>query len=203
MTLPMIGLTGVAQSGKDTTAGVLARLYGYQRMAFADPLREMTAAIDPMVGTRPVWDAETKSLELVPVHYSEAVELLGYEAAKLRYPELRRFLQRIGTEYGRNLHHEDYWVEMAMARTIGIDAPVVFTDVRFPNEADAIVDQGGVIVRVERGQGLDGTGATHPSETAMADYPVHFVLDNAGDLTHLATGVTALVADIKELAWTA
>jgi dephospho-CoA kinase len=37
----IIGLTGYAQSGKDTVANILVENYGYQRVAFADPIRAL------------------------------------------------------------------------------------------------------------------------------------------------------------------
>mgnify|MGYP006283771541 FL=1 len=35
----IIGLTGYAQSGKDTVASLLVEHYGYERVAFADKIR--------------------------------------------------------------------------------------------------------------------------------------------------------------------
>ena len=36
----VIGLTGYAQSGKDTVASILVEKYGYRRIAFADKIRD-------------------------------------------------------------------------------------------------------------------------------------------------------------------
>ena len=46
---PMIGLTGYAYVGKDTLAGLLVRSHGYHRLGFADPLKAMLLALDPVM----------------------------------------------------------------------------------------------------------------------------------------------------------
>lgn len=208
--LPMIGLTGLARSGKDTTADLLVADYGYTKLAFADPLREMASTINPLVAFYPKWNNLSREYTRVPVYYNDAVNNLGYEAAKSSYAELRRFLQRLGTEWGRNTQGESYWVNQAMERAGrwergDLDAPgpgpYVFTDVRFPNEADAIVDRGGVIVKVVRGKGILGTEANHPSENSMDGYsPIHYTLDNSGDKTQLVEGIATLIGDL-EASW--
>jgi dephospho-CoA kinase len=45
----IIGLSGYAQSGKDTVAKVLVEKYGYRRVAFADPIRDLLYGMDPLV----------------------------------------------------------------------------------------------------------------------------------------------------------
>jgi hypothetical protein len=41
---PLVGLVGYARSGKDTFAAAL----GYRRLAFADPLKELALAVNPL-----------------------------------------------------------------------------------------------------------------------------------------------------------
>ena len=41
----IIGLSGYAQSGKDTVANILVQHYGYKRVAFADKIRECLFAL--------------------------------------------------------------------------------------------------------------------------------------------------------------
>ena len=47
----IIGLTGYAQSGKDTVAKILIEQYGFTRVAFADKIRELLYEMDPPVPT--------------------------------------------------------------------------------------------------------------------------------------------------------
>src|SRR5690606_2560032 len=50
MTHPHIGLMGYARSGKDTAGAMLHADLGYRRVSFADPVREMALALDPIIG---------------------------------------------------------------------------------------------------------------------------------------------------------
>ena len=45
----IIGLSGYAQSGKDTVAEILVEEYGYTRVAFADIIKQAVYLLDPIV----------------------------------------------------------------------------------------------------------------------------------------------------------
>ena len=78
----------------------------------------------------------------------------------------RKLLQLIGTECGREIIHPNVWVNALFSdyketpRYIQKESSVSFydkefpnwiiTDVRFPNEAKAIKDKGGIVIRVNR-----------------------------------------------------
>jgi hypothetical protein len=60
----------------------------------------------------------------------------------------------------------------------------IVTDVRFPNEADAIKARGGLLVRVTR-KGHEFTGK-HPSEIALDDYDnFNITIENNGTIDDL------------------
>jgi len=171
----IIGLSGYAQSGKDEIAKVLLD-ENFERAAFADTLREALVALNPMAG--------------YGVFLADVVGMLGWEEAKRNYPEVRRLLQRMGTEAGRNIFGEQIWVN----KTLGSLDPTknyIITDVRFKNEADAIRDLGGQMWRVTR----PGTGPvnSHSSEVALDNYVFDYVVENKGDLDELKVLVLALV----------
>ena len=164
----LIGVSGRKRSGKDSFAERLTAVHGFTRVAFADPMRELALALDPLISE--VW------------RLSELVDAFGWEGAK-ENPEVRRTLQRLGTEGGRKVLGENIWVDTAMRTARAADGPVVFTDVRVPNEAEAVKTAGGVVVRIER-QGLP-TGDTHPSETALDDWRFDFIVHNDSTLEAL------------------
>jgi len=155
MSALLIGMSGRKRSGKDTFAARLVAEHGFTRVAFADPMREMALALDPYV-------------DLQGFRLSELIDAYGWELAKEQFPEVRRTLQRLGTEAGRDVLGESLWVDAAMRKVDALRAagtPVVVTDVRFPNEAEAIDGAGGYLLRVER-PGLP-EGDLHESETAL------------------------------------
>jgi hypothetical protein len=165
-----VGLAGFARSGKDSVGAVLVS-EGFVRRSFATPMRQALCRLNPLVdtvnGVMPLMDG---------------LYLLGsWEGLKVRAPGVRVLLQRFGTDVGRELFGEDFWVEQAF-RGLG-DEDVVFTDVRFPNEAEAIRGRGGVVWNVVR-PGV-GVANGHVSESALAGFVFDETILNDGSLEDL------------------
>ena len=192
----LIGLSGVARSGKDTAGRLLAAHHGFHVSGFADPMRTQAAAIDPVVGY------EGGAL----VHYTQALTRYGYDGAKVRFPELRRFLQRLGTEGGRDIYGPDWWIERWRAdngvRSVrgvwSFEQPLMaITDVRFANEASQIRAMSGHIVAIHR----DGVTAAngHVSETELGSIRADFHVDNPATLAELHRELDRMIDQIIEL----
>lgn len=166
----IIGLSGYARAGKDTTAEVLGRLYGYKRIAFADNLKLFTRAVDPIIFMQ---DKDA-------VRAEEWVRGVGDHEAK-NHPEYRRLLQEVGTK-ARTFFGDDVWIKSAL-KDLEPEINYVVTDVRFPNEADAIRALGGQVWRVIR----PGTTAvnSHVSEHALDGHDFDAKVINDGTLTEL------------------
>lgn len=178
----VVGLAGYAGAGKDTVGAILIEKYGFERISFADPLRNAVATLNPIVGFEDVPGTRGEfSTRLV--RYNEALDRIGYTEAKVRYPEVREILQRMGTDVGREQIDPDLWVNLAM-KSMDPTKRYVITDMRFPNEAAAVSNAGGLLVRVRR----DGYGPVndHPSETAIDDVAYDLYIDNNGTLDDLA-----------------
>jgi hypothetical protein len=172
----IIGLTGYAQHGKDTLADEFQKLL-YERAAFAAALKTMLYELDPIIG---LTDAGWSTLQ-------PAVDAHGWDVVK-QTPEVRRLLQRFGTEVMRNHLGDEVWVELLGKRLDRDQRSVVITDVRFPNEAEAVHRWGGIVVRVTRLNADDtvydnGLGTDHPSEAHISSLPVDLdVQIHSGDL---------------------
>lgn len=196
----LLGISGYAQAGKDTIADRLCEVHGFRRVAFADLLRRCAEALDPIVGLHITPAIEVTSHgDLTPqfidpdaavITYTQALELYGYEESKSRFPEFRGILQRLGTDVGRKLLDDNIWVDATLASLEdGVD--YVITDARFTNEAQAILDKGGLMVRVER----EGTGPVndHPSETALDHWNFDHIITNDGTIEELNDKVDRLI----------
>ncbi|WP_438470737.1 hypothetical protein [Streptomyces asiaticus] len=185
----IIGLSGYARSGKDTAAQALADR-GWRRAAFGDKLREFMLALDPLIPA--LHGGE-------PFRLRRYIEAWGWERAKGEHPEVRALLQRAGTEAGRRVLGANIWVD-ALFREHE-DAPaLVISDVRFPNEARAIADRGGVLIRVSRpgvGPKANKYGVAHESETALDHWEFDHVLVNDGTAYDLRQKLRA-VGDLVE-----
>ncbi|MCF3119702.1 hypothetical protein IPZ68_08260 [Streptomyces arenae] len=173
---------GRAGSGKDTAAARLVSRHQFVRVAFADPLRETALGLDPIVGSEPT------GLGALPIRLSDVVRRQGWDAAKI-FPEVRRTLQRLGEAVRQ--YDPEFWLRLALAKTDTADhwnVPVVITDVRHVNEAEALRKRGFVLVRVER-PGKHGPAGRaereHISETALHGYSADAVLTNGGTVDEL------------------
>ena len=169
----IIGLSGYAQSGKDTVAELLCLNYGFKRIAFADAIREGVFRLNPLLGNG--------------IRISEMVDDYGWDVVK-GTPEARRLLQVFGTEVGRSLLGSNVWVDVLFKQ---IDAEPdqrwVVPDVRFENEAQEIIKRDGDVWRINRHN--HSAVNHHASEHAMDNYLFKHVIYNDGTLDDLSDEV--------------
>jgi hypothetical protein len=175
-----IGVCGYMDSGKSTVARYVAEQYGFHEMAFADPLRRFVDAVNPIVGFN----------EDGPIRYRDAVELAGYQEAKVRFPEVRNILQKVGTEGARENFGQDFWVDMAFSQAPP-GANLIFSDCRFPNEAGRC----DITIWVDRSSNQRASSG-HASENSLADWPFDFVILNDGSLPELYNEVDEIMPSI-------
>lgn len=185
----LLGFTGKLGSGKDTAGERLVALAGIEgvQLSFARPLKESAAKlldIDRLDWETYKNDPDVKILLTVgydqnPVFILDEFEgQIEVEAPNvIREFTAREFLQRYGTEAHRDVFGDSFWVDQAMANYYrSNEIYFYFTDARFLNEAAAIRDNGGLIIRV-LGENQD-TG-THASEVDLPDDYINFVIDNS------------------------
>lgn len=195
----IIGLSGYARSGKDTAAEYLVREHGFTRIAFADALRDALYALNPTLDI--IWIEDNSFAFPVSrpkpkrVRVAELVDIQGWEKAKtdeLFGEEVRSLLQRLGTDVGRALLGDNVWVDIALRKMLDPNGSYVFTDVRFPNEAEALRKAGARMWRIER----PGFGPVngHPSETALDGCEFDLTIGNDADVEffHALIGVVLL-----------
>lgn len=183
----IVGIGHNYQVGKDTAADALCRDLGYRKISFADKLREFMLEVDPMVSS----STARVNVDVGHGRFRWSVIGLGYETAKQTYPEVRRLLQAAGLA-ARKLFGEDFWVDQAF-RGVGMDDRVVFADVRFPNEAQAVLDADGFLLKVVR---PGYAGDDHVSEQALAGFDAwDLVITNDGSVTELEQKVVQAVRD--------
>lgn len=172
----IIGLSGYARSGKDTAGKILADEFGFQTVAFADKMRDALYALNPIV------DVDAARMKKTLYYVQDVIDSFGWDGYKeTPYgPEIRRLLQRFGTEAGRDILGEDVWVDATLRDLTG---DIAVTDVRFPNEARAISRRGGTVVRISR-PGVKPAN-DHISENSMEDYNFDAYIHNDGDIDAL------------------
>lgn len=174
----IIGLSGYARSGKDTVAGMLMGIHHYQRIAFADKIRDFLYEIDPLI----MFNGTDFRLQ-------DIIDSKGWEDAKTEFPEIRRLLQDLGVG-ARTTFHENFWIIEALKPVKPTDK-IVVTDVRFKNEAEIIKGMGGQLWRVNR----IGTGPAndHVSEHDLDDWKFDAAIQNDSDMPNLIRQIRALL----------
>jgi len=128
----------------------------------------------------------------------------------------RELLQILGTNCGRDMIHTNIWVNALFADYKPIDNrslqdPAaedtfpnwIITDMRFPNELEAVVKREGLTIRVRRDtkeyfqlKNRNGsiTHATlHPSETALDDATFDYIINNNGTISDLIEDVRRIL----------
>ena len=175
----LIGITGLKFSGKSTVAKILSEMLGYKVVSFADKLKDVTCVLSGCTREQ-LENYDFKECELVPNH-------LRPYCGNAEFPTYRAFLQHFGSEVMRGVN-DSIWIDCTLDNC-GENA--IISDVRFPNEAKAIKEQCGIIIRVER-EGLQSSD-THSSETAMKEIVPDYIIENKKGLKELKNAVGLLV----------
>lgn len=142
----IVGLIGFINSGKGTVAQSLVEQHNFRQDSFASSLKDACAAIFDW--PRHLLEGDTKeSREWREIPDTWWAEKLGIENFSPRLA-----LQLIGTDALRNHFNQDLWFLTLQNRIRkNPDRHVVISDVRFPNEIKFIQDNGGILIRVNRG----------------------------------------------------
>jgi hypothetical protein len=175
-----IGLHGFAGAGKDTVAEILSQ-YGYTRVAFADVLREALYVLNPVILFHP-YGEDQRVQDLVDRH--------GWDEAKRQYEEIRRMLQVLGTEVGREMIDQNVWVD-SVFKKLEEGKKYVFTDVRFVNEHHAIDSRLGTLIKIDR----PGYGPVndHKSDKGLPPEWFDAAIVNDGTIEDLNTKVREIL----------
>lgn len=169
----IIGLCGFAGAGKDTVASMICEK-GFKQVAFADKLRDFAAALNAFIP-----EADD--------YYVNIIEKHGYDVAKRYVPGIREYLIRIG-HCARTTIYESIWIDSALK--YNDHDKIVVSDVRYPNEADAIHALGGVVWRITR-PGFDGIHETEKASVPLVQ--CDSVIENNGTFNNLQEQVDCLM----------
>jgi hypothetical protein len=185
----IIGISGRIAAGKDTLAQFIREIDPqWEIKKFAAKLKQV-ASILTGVSTEKFEDQEFKKQYMAPEW-------------GMMY---REFLQKLGTDAIRKGLHDNAWVNALMSdyklmRYLVDDIPTgeypkwLITDVRFPNEAAAVKNAGGTMIRIWREPEIPGDSSLHISETALDGYPFDFRVANTGTLDELRVTASMLIS---------
>jgi predicted kinase len=170
----LIGICGLKGSGKSEVAKRLEVALSAQRVRFSGPLKGMLRSLGLTE------DEIEGSLKEQPCD-------------KLCGQTPRHAMVTLGTEWGRELIGHDIWINAwqrnATAHLVK-GSNVITEDLRFPNEYEALVGAGGIVLRVAR-PGI--RAGEHESERHAASFAAHIEFWNDGSLDDLAQWVDAVL----------
>jgi hypothetical protein len=202
----LIGLSGYSGSGKDTVGKIIWDLdHNWEIKKFAGKLK-LIASILTGIPVDMFEDQEFKKTNLSSDWDVKVIEKKwlpkGIDNEDIYKPmTVRTFLQLLGTDAMRNCLHDNIWVNALFAdykppkMSEYHPSKWVITDVRFPNEAKAIKDKRGVVIRVDR-PGCKPIN-DHPSETALDNWEFDFKIANVSDIQSLKLTVEEVLKQIK------
>lgn len=140
----IIGLLGFIGSGKGTAGDILKDM-GFTPVSFAKGVKDTAAE---MFGwPRHLLEGDT---QFSREWREQPDEFWSKEFGRVFTPRLA--LQLLGTEVGRDVFHQDFWV-IKLKKYIeeNKDQDFVITDVRFGNEIQFVHNNGGILIEIERG----------------------------------------------------
>ena len=212
----IIGFVGFIGSGKDTAADYLVNFHGFRRDSFANSLKD---AISNVFGwDRTLMEGRTKESR----EWREQVD--EWWSSRLNIPNLtpRWVMQYWGTEVCRQGFHDDIWIASVENRMRKTKDNIVISDVRFPNEIDAIHNAGGLVIRIKRGTDPEwyqdaanvNAGPTnmswaisrnkiqelkiHASETSWVGFHIDKTIENNGSIDDLFKELGNLVKNQEQ-----
>ena len=193
----LIGLHGKKQAGKDTVHERIVARFGegsnigadVVRVSFADKLYESAAAaLGVDVDFLRRWKADPGAgLQLLIPDEPRFVGCITF----------REYLQNYGTEAHRDLFGTNFWVDNVDLSHEG--RIVVVTDVRFANEAQAVIDAGGTVVHVVGPDEVELAADGHASEVTLPERYIDATLHNKkrdDDFVSLDLRVMDLLIDL-------
>lgn len=223
-----LAFSGWMASGKDTlAAAVMSEICEAPavRLSYADPIREEVDRVCAAILEGADADSLASAMRCSRQQAKHILDLLTLgvrsgriQGARTRTESMRAALQYWGTDVRRS-QDQGYWIKESLrsARALterGID--VYYTDLRFPNEVQALQEEGFYTVRIQvsrevQAQRLEARDSisisdlnvtlTHPSETALDDHEgFDLFVDNDGPLTLSVSRVVAGYRDSRDLA---
>ena len=126
----LIGIIGNKRVGKSTFSDYIVKKYNFRTYAFADPIKD---------GAKIMFNL---SEEQVNGDLKEVVDdRWGFTP--------RQILQKLGTDCCRKTFGNDIWIKrMKIWYLKNIKDNIVISDIRFPNEAKAVTEMGGILVKI-------------------------------------------------------
>ena len=202
----LIGITGKAGHGKNTLGDMLSKLSGYPTLGLADTLKQKVNTIFGWDERHSFGKLKEEEQYTQVIHHSRVNLILNTcwnGVVDMDYTKLRAFYtvfedyvffdnmgfiqwrisprkayQLFGTEFGRKQLKDTLWLDLAQ------DHDVIWTDVRFDNEAEYLKNKGGILIEIVSDRETTKE-SSHSSEAGVDKSYISITIDNTGTLKKL------------------
>lgn len=193
-----IGITGKANSGKDTVINLLIdklklrdnlRLFDFECLAFADPLKRMAQLAFPEIPTEWLYGSSKFRNNIIPKAFKNGEPLT-----------VRQLLIDLGNDFGRK-YQSDIWIrnlEYNYRKVLHSDVRVVLvSDCRFKNEFEYLKQQAFFQVRILRNDSAKIDDISETDQDGISNEEFDHVIYNNATLSDLESEVSKIVLKIK------
>lgn len=210
----IIALGGRMGSGKNTVGDIIEKLCltnngpKFEQKSFAGKLKQIASLLTGI----PVEDfedqefkksylgAEWGTVELNPLNSIPVFENIEFN----HLMSVREFLQKLGTDAMRDNLHTNVWCNALFSEYRGPKMSEynpsnwIITDMRFPNEMEAVKERKGITIRVVRPVEKSKTTARlHPSETSLDKAKFDYEIINDAGILELIKKVRQILITEK------
>ena len=213
----LIGISGKMGAGKDTAGKIIQKLHPeFELKSFAHKVKVVCSILTGFpVGN--FYDPGFKDSTL-PEEWNHRIRAnTGNNKGNIIFDKpltVREMLQKVGTDCLRDNLHKNVWVNALLSEydklhLVKSDQPTldfaaeethiypywIITDVRFPNEVEAIQDRGGIVIRLTR-ETTEAINGIHESETALDNFTHwnHIIDNRDGDLERLEENIKKIIS---------
>jgi hypothetical protein len=212
----ILAISGRIGSGKDTVGNIIEMLattndptVNWEIKKYAGKLKEIACMLtgctleqleDQDFKKKELsseWQKVTRYKTYDELTHNQKERIIGVPTDKYLVPEewipdYRWLLQTLGTEAMRNGLHENVWVNALYADYTNQNW--IITDMRFPNEFDAVKSRNGITIRVNRDDQTKAVDVNaHSSENALDNHEFDHVINNTGSMSDLITKVREIL----------
>ncbi|UTS52164.1 hypothetical protein [Synechococcus phage BUCT-ZZ01] len=171
----LVGIAGPARAGKNEVAKYLQKYHAFHEDSFAAPIRKCL-------------------MDILGLPFEEYERVKQEPQAVFGGKTCREFMQKMGTEFGREMIYDDIWVDSCILRLDKFERAAI-SDVRFDNEAKAIKERGGFIIHVDR-PGIRIEQSAHLSEKGIDESLIDFKILNDSGLDNLYAQIETTMRQI-------
>jgi len=204
--------------GKDTAANYLVSKYGWKQLSFASTLKEGCKELFGLTDYDVYHELGKHTVLSSPIEYttnthSKELDWMLSEIPTITPIDLpssifgtilttpRDLLQFIGTEIIRAVY-PSFHIDTCLAK-VKENNNYVISDLRFPNEAKVVAEEGGYCVRIESTTSAPSKNQKHSSETAMDEFDGWFstIYNDKNGFDSFYMNIDKTIMEVENAIW--